>query len=70
MDRISASRVYLGKAYTDRAPYDYYMRGRGHLWFVHEETKAQLEFLLGMLAEKGEKKTLRYIKDIFLKEGK
>ena len=28
------------------------------------------EFLLGMLAEKGEKKTLRYIKDIFLKEGK
>ena len=48
----------------------YYMRGRGHLWFVHEETKAQLEFLLGMLRKKGRKKTLRYIKDIFLKEGK
>lgn len=70
MDRISASRVYLGKAYTDRAPYEYYMKGKDHLWFVHEKTKAQLEMLLGMLAEKGERQTLRYIKYTFLKEGK
>ena len=69
MDRISASRTYLGKGYTDQAPYEYYMKGKDHLWFVHEQTKAQLEQLLGMLAGKGEKETLRYIKDTFLKEG-
>ena len=68
MDRISASRTYLGKNYTDSAPYEYYRKGKEHLWFVHEQTKEQLEFLLRMLAEKGEKKTLRYIKDTFLKE--
>ena len=70
MDRISASRTYLGDQYTNRAPYEYYMKGKDQLWFVHEQTKAQLEQLLGMLAEKGEKETLRYIKNTFLKEGK
>ena len=63
MDRISASRGISGKKPTrDRAPYEYYRKGKDHLWFVHEQTKAQLEMLLGMLAEKGEKETLRYIK--------
>lgn len=70
MDRISASRVYLGDRYTDRAPYEYYMKGKDHLWFVHERTKRQLEFLLHMLAVKGEKKTLAYIRYRFLREGK
>ena len=31
MDRISASRTYLGKGYTDQAPYEYYMKGKDHL---------------------------------------
>ena len=42
MDRISASRVYLGDAYTDQAPYQYLKKGIGHLWFVHPETLSQL----------------------------
>lgn len=31
MDRISASRVYLGDAYTDQAPYQYLKKGIDHL---------------------------------------
>ena len=58
MDRISASRVYLGDAYTDQAPYQYLKKGIGHLWFVHPETLSQLEFLLRMLSERGEDDTL------------
>ena len=54
MDRISASRVYLGDAYTDQAPYQYLKKGIGHLWFVHPETLSQLEFLLRMLSERGD----------------
>ena len=68
IDRISASRTYLGKKYTDSAPYEYYRKGKKDLWFVHGRTKEQIEFLLKMLAERGEKETLRYIKNIFLKE--
>ena len=58
MDRISASRVYLGDAYTDQASYQYLKKGIGHLWFVHPETLSQLEFLLRMLSERGEDDTL------------
>lgn len=67
MDRISASRVYLGDAYTDQAPYQYLKKGIGHLWFVHPETLSQLEFLLRMLSERGEDDTLHYIRYHFLK---
>ena len=67
MDRISASRVYLGDAYTDQAPYQYLKKGIGHLWFVHPETLSQLEFLLRMLSERGEDDTLYYIRHHFLK---
>lgn len=70
MDRISACRVYKGSQYTSRDPLEYYLRSKGHLWFVHSEVKKELEFLLTMLADKGEKETLRYIKHTFLKEGK
>jgi hypothetical protein len=68
-DRISASRVYLGDRYTDSAPLAYYNKGKEKLWFVHDQVKEQLEFLLGMLAEKGEDATIKYIREVFLKEG-
>ena len=67
MDRISASRVYLGDSYTDQAPYQYLKKGSGHLWFVHPETLSQLEYLLRMLSERGEDDTLYYIRNHFLK---
>ena len=66
-DRISASRVYLGDAYTDRAPLEYFMYGRDKLWFVHDQVKEHLTFLLEMLAAEGEEKTIRYIRNVYLK---
>lgn len=68
MDRICASKVYGGKTYTDAAPLAYYMNSRDKMWFIHENTKKQMEQLLNMLAEKGEQETLFYIKNVFLKE--
>ena len=67
MDRISASRVYLGDKYTDQAPYEYFLKGKDHLWFVHKQTMDQLEFLLRMLAERGEEDMLYYVRYRFLK---
>lgn len=70
MDRIAASKVYMGNDYTDSAPYEYFMKSSGRLWFVHRDCRKQLEFLLHMLAEEGEEKTFRYIKHVFLKKNR
>ena len=67
MDRISASRVYSPQGYTDASPLAYYEKGKERLWFIHEDTKEQLEYLLKMLAVKGEAATLSYIKNVYLK---
>ncbi|MDO4622449.1 MAG: DUF5662 family protein [Eubacteriales bacterium] len=67
-DRISASRVYLGDKYTQEEPLKYLNNSLPRLWFVHDEVKEQLSFLLGMLAEKGEDETIHYIRNVFLKE--
>ena len=67
MDRICASRVYHPESYTDHAPLEYFLKSKGKLWFVHEDTNRDLEFLLRMLAEKGEKETLCYIRNSYLK---
>jgi len=63
MDRIAASKVYQGKNYTDASSLEYYHnRGSKENEYIHEETKAQIEFLLTMLAQKGEKETFSYIR--------
>ena len=67
MDRISASRNYHPDTYTDRAPLEYFLASKEKLWFVHKDTNGDLEMLLRMLAEKGEKETLSYIRHIYLK---
>lgn len=71
MDRISASRNYMGdEAYTDQAPLEYYLKSKEKIWFIHPETSRDLEALLRMLADKGEEKTLKYIKYVYLGKGK
>ena len=63
MDRIAASKVYNGKAYTDRDALSYYKRGAERMkQFLHPYTRARLEMLLQMLAEKGEKETFAYLR--------
>ncbi len=65
MDRIAASKVYMGEAYTDASPLEYYYRGTDRAP-LHPYTRRHLVFLLEMLAEKGEQETFRYIKEVFL----
>ena len=68
MDRISASRTYLGDKYTNQEPLNYYLKSKEKLWFVHPQTKKELEGLLRILHDHGEKKTLWYIKNVYLKK--
>ena len=62
-DRVAASKVYMGEQYTDHSPLDYYKRGTVNR-IIHPETAEQIEKLLTMLAEQGEKKTFRYIRRV------
>ena len=68
MDRISASRTYLGDGYTQEEPLKYFMKSKERLWFIHPQTKKELEALLRILADHGEEKTLHYIKHVYLKK--
>lgn len=61
MDRIAASKVYKGKEYTDKAPYEYYS-GFGHDDIMTDETREKLEFLLKYLADNGEDELCLYIR--------
>ena len=64
-DRVAASKTYKGETYTDRDPYDYYMRAKSH-YLLHPNTRAVLEQLLTMLKDKGEETTFAYIKNTLL----
>ncbi len=64
MDRISASRVYSPDTYTDRSPLEYYQRGKERLWFIHPDTREQMEYLLRIIAVKGEDAALWYIRHV------
>lgn len=63
-DRVAASKIYNGEKYTDRCPLDYFLKAKKRR-FINEKTSEDLEFLLTMLAEKGEKKTFSYIKNVY-----
>lgn len=52
-DRVAASKVYRGDAYTDGDPLAYYLRGNAKS-SMHENTAALLERWLTALAEEGE----------------
>lgn len=67
LDRIAACRVYNGDRYTDRDPLDYLEKSRDSR-LMHPKTQAQVVEILTMLSEKGEKETLRYIRQVVLKE--
>lgn len=62
-DRLAASKIYQGKAYTDASPLEYYLRG-GAKEKMHPRTAEQLEEWLVMLKEKGEKEAFDYIRAI------
>ena len=62
MDRIAASKVYAGDAYTDDHPLRYFEQGKAVKDFMHPETAALLHKLLSMLAQEGEEKTFAYVR--------
>lgn len=60
-DRVAASKIYMGDAYTDSAPLEYFYRGKARRK-IHPDTSELLERMLTMLAEQGEEKTFARIR--------
>jgi hypothetical protein len=67
MDRIAASKVYNGAAYTDHDPLKYYMRGKNH-YLMHPDTARELEGLLRILDEKREEALFAFVRNRYLKK--
>ncbi len=61
VDRVSACRIYQKDKYTDRSPWEYYVRTKDYIR-IHPETRALLEKLTKMLAVRGEEETYRYLR--------
>ena len=62
-DRVAASKIYKGEAYTDSSALEYYIHGQAANK-MHPKTAKLLEAWLTMLAKEGEYKTFKYIKKI------
>ena len=60
-DRVAASKIYKGNAYTDGAPLAYFLHGNAGKK-MHAQTAQELEKWLRMLASEGEEKTFAYIR--------
>ena len=60
-DRVAACKTYQKEKYTDASPLEYYEHSKTH-YILHQETRALLETMLTMLAEKGEEETFAYIR--------
>lgn len=65
IDRIAACKVYQGAGYTDASPLEYYNRGTVRAP-LHPETRKKLEWMLNMLAEKGEQETFARVRRKFV----
>ena len=61
MDRRAASMVYQGKEYRPDSALNYYL-SHAESKLIHPKTQREMEYILRMLAEKGERETFAYIK--------
>ena len=68
-DRIAACKTYEGDAYTTESPLKYYNKTKGVI-SIHPDTRKLLEVLLNMLHEKGEEKTIEFIRKRILKNAR
>lgn len=66
MDRRAACVVYQGKAYHPGSALEYFMKSRERE-LMHPQTRQELEYILTMLRDQGEKETFRYLKKEVLK---
>ncbi|RZS92746.1 DUF5662 family protein [Cuneatibacter caecimuris] len=62
-DRVAASKIYQGSAYSEEHPLAYFQKGK-KTRMIHPETSALIEHLLVMLKEQGEERTFQYIRDL------
>ena len=60
-DRVAASKIYQGENYSPSHPIEYFMRSK-KTRVIHKDTSDELELLLRMLSEKGEKETFEFIR--------
>lgn len=65
-DRIAACKVYEGERYTSESALRYLMRSK-EKDMINPQTRRELEYLLTMLRDTGEKETFRYIRRNVLK---
>ncbi|WP_216662520.1 DUF5662 family protein [Adlercreutzia sp. ZJ473] len=61
-DRVAACKVYQGDAYTDASALEYYEAGSAR-YIMHPETAQLLEYMLHLLADRGEDEAFRIIRD-------
>ena len=66
-DRVAASKIYRGNAYTDADPLAYFLKAKPRRR-IHPETSALLEGWLTMLAEQGEDATFAHVRRM-VKQG-
>ena len=66
MDRRAACIVYQKEAYRDGSALEYFQPSRERV-LMHEKTRRELEYILTMLRDRGEKETFRYLKQEVLK---
>ena len=65
-DRLAACKIYEKEKFDTGSPLRYLMRSR-EKDLMHPQTRRELEYLLTMLQEQGEKQTLGYIRSHVLK---
>ena len=68
-DRVAASRIYLGKNYTNRSALEYFQR-RTDVGYMHPETAEKLRYFLTLIAEKGERAAFAELKRYIALEKK
>ncbi len=61
MDRRAACKVYQGENYHPGSELEYFLRSRERE-LMHPKTRQELEYILTMLKEKGDKATFRFLK--------
>ena len=65
MDRRAACKTYQGNDYTDASALNYFMGSRERE-LMHPQTSRELEYVLTMLRDKGEKVTFAYLRNTVL----
>ncbi len=66
MDRRAACMVYQGKDYTPASALNYFLKSRERE-LMCDQTRKELEYLLTMLRDWGEKETFRYLRRTVLR---